>query len=288
LQRSRIAVTLNRVVQHLEIDRTFAAIADPTRRGMLERLGRGSATITELAEPFGISLTGTQKHVRILEDAKLVTTVKVGRQRRCSAGPRRLEDVQAWMATYRQMLDERLDRFGELLETHERSVAVTRDQQDTQAATITTPTDREIHIERVFDAPRDRVFAVYTDPKLIPEWWGPRDTTTIVDQMDVRPGGSWRFVIRNADGTETGFRGTYREVTPPERIVQTFEWEGMPGHVSVDTATFEDLGDRTKVTTISQFHTPEERDGMLASGMERGLNETYARLDELLARLAAR
>jgi Activator of Hsp90 ATPase homolog 1-like protein len=106
--------------------------------------------------------------------------------------------------------------------------------------------------------------------------------------MDVRAGGGWRFVIRNPDGSETGFRGTYREVTPPERIVQTFEWEGMPGHVSVETAVFEDLGDRTRVTTTSLFHTAEERDGMLASGMEGGLNETSERLDEVLARLASR
>jgi uncharacterized protein YndB with AHSA1/START domain len=163
---------------------------------------------------------------------------------------------------------------------------MTSDQ--TRTATVTTPAEREIRIERVFDAPRDRVFAVYTDPALIPEWWGPRDTTTIVDEMDVRTGGRWRFIVRDADGTETAFRGAYREVTPPERIVQTFEWEPMAGHVSVETATFEDLGDRTKVTTVSLFHTPEERDGMLASGMEGGLNETYARLDELLARLAPR
>ncbi len=155
--------------------------------------------------------------------------------------------------------------------------------QQAPAATVTTPAEREIHIERVFDAPRDRVFDAFTDPELIPEWWGPRDTTTVVDQMDVRPGGSWRCIMRDSDGSETGFRGTYREVTPPERIVQTFEWEGMPGHVSVDTATFEDLGDRTKVISTSIFHTTEERDGMLDSGMERGLNETYARLDELLA-----
>ena len=155
-------------------------------------------------------------------------------------------------------------------------------------ATVTTPTDREIHVERMFDAARERVLAAFTDPALIPAWWGPRGTTTVVDQMDVRPGGSWRFVMRDADGSETGFRGTYREVSPPERIVQTFEWEGMPGHVSVETATFEDLGERTKVTTSSLFHTTEERDGMLASGMERGLSETYARLDELLTRLAAR
>jgi DNA-binding transcriptional ArsR family regulator len=99
-----------------QIDRTFAALADPTRRGILERLGRGSATISELAEPFGISLTGIKKHVRVLEEAELVTTEKVGRARRCSLGPRRLEDVGEWMETYRRMLDERLDRFGQLLE----------------------------------------------------------------------------------------------------------------------------------------------------------------------------
>jgi DNA-binding transcriptional ArsR family regulator len=107
---------LNQMVQYSQIDRTFAALADPTRRSVLERLGRGSATITELAGPFGISLTGMKKHVRVLEDAELVTTEKVGRARRCSVGPRRLEDVQEWTGTYRRMLDERLDRFGELLE----------------------------------------------------------------------------------------------------------------------------------------------------------------------------
>jgi uncharacterized protein YndB with AHSA1/START domain len=165
---------------------------------------------------------------------------------------------------------------------------MTSDQQEARAATVTTPGDRDIHIEREFDAPRDHVFAVYTDPELIPEWWGPRGGTTIVDAMDVRAGGHWRFVMRAPDGSETAFRGTYREVTPPERIVQTFEWEGMPGHVSVETATFVDLGDRTRVVTTSLFHTPEERDGMIASGMERGLQETYERLDEVLARHAAR
>jgi uncharacterized protein YndB with AHSA1/START domain len=157
-----------------------------------------------------------------------------------------------------------------------------------RTATVTTPAEREIHIERILDAPREVVFATFTDPELIPEWWGPRRTTTIVDEMDVRTGGDWRFVMRDNDGSETAFRGTYREVTPPERIVQTFEWSGMPGYVSVETATFEDLGDRTKVTTTSIFHTTEERDGMLASGMERGLNETYSRLDEVLARRVSR
>src|SRR5688572_2770172 len=104
------------MVQYPQLDRTFAALADPTRRAVLERLGQGSATISELAEPFGISLTGMKKHVRVLEEAELVSTEKVGRARRCALGPARLEDVHSWTETYRRMLDERLDRFGELLE----------------------------------------------------------------------------------------------------------------------------------------------------------------------------
>jgi DNA-binding transcriptional ArsR family regulator len=116
LRRVCSAVILNLVVQYPQIDRSFAALADPTRRRVLERLGRGNATITELAKPFGMSLTGMKKHVRVLEDAELVTTEKVGRARECSLGPRRLDDVQEWTEMYRRMLDQRLDRFGQLLE----------------------------------------------------------------------------------------------------------------------------------------------------------------------------
>jgi DNA-binding transcriptional ArsR family regulator len=104
------------MVQYPHIDRTFAALADPTRRSVLERLARGRATITELAEPAGITLTGMKKHVRVLEDAELVTTEKVGRARFCRLGPRQLEDVAEWTAMYRRMLEDRLDRFGEMLE----------------------------------------------------------------------------------------------------------------------------------------------------------------------------
>jgi uncharacterized protein YndB with AHSA1/START domain len=155
-------------------------------------------------------------------------------------------------------------------------------EQQAYKATLTTPSEREIRVERFFEAPRERVFATFTAPELIPQWWGPRSTTTVVDQMDVRPGGAWRFLVQSDDG-DTAFRGIYREIAAPERIVQTFEWEGLPGHVSIETASFEDLGERTKLTMVSIFHTPEERDGMLASGMESGMNQTYDRFEELLA-----
>jgi DNA-binding transcriptional ArsR family regulator len=104
------------MVQHQQLDRSFAALSDPTRREILRRLGHGTATISDLAEPFGMSLTGVKKHVRVLEDAGLVTTEKVGRERRCSLGPRRLDDVQSWIDDYRRMLEVRLDRLGELLQ----------------------------------------------------------------------------------------------------------------------------------------------------------------------------
>ena len=156
----------------------------------------------------------------------------------------------------------------------------------TERTAVTARGEREIVSERTFRAPRERVFEAYTDPELIPRWWGPRDSPVAVDVMDVRPGGSWRFVDAKPGGGDPAFRGTYRELSPPERIVQTFEWEGMPGHVAVETATFEDLGEAgTRVRTVSLFHTTEERDGMLASGMERGLSETHDRLAELLARV---
>jgi DNA-binding transcriptional ArsR family regulator len=108
------------MVQQTQLDRVFAALADPTRRSILERLGQGSASISDLAEPFEMSLTGLKKHVQVLEDAELVTTEKVGRVRRCTLGPRHLDDVQRWIVNYQQMLEARLDRLGELLERQKR------------------------------------------------------------------------------------------------------------------------------------------------------------------------
>jgi uncharacterized protein YndB with AHSA1/START domain len=163
------------------------------------------------------------------------------------------------------------------------------EQQQAAKAIVTTPSEREIRAERVFDAPRELVYKAFTDPELIPQWWGPRGVTTIVDQMDVRVGGSWRFVCRNPEGREDAFHGTFRDLTPPERAQQTFEWEGMPGYVCLETAELHDLGDgRTKLVTTTLFFTHEERDGMLGTDMEVGMNESYDRLDELLARLNER
>ncbi len=152
-----------------------------------------------------------------------------------------------------------------------------------RALKLTTPSEREIRTERIFDAPRERVWRAFTDPGQIAQWWG-RGNTLVVERMEVEKGGHWRFVEHGPDGVH-GFEGRYREVTPPERLVQTFEWDGMPGYVEITTVTLEDLGGgRTRVVTTALFHTPEERDGMLGAGMEQGLGESYAALDRLLAK----
>jgi uncharacterized protein YndB with AHSA1/START domain len=151
-------------------------------------------------------------------------------------------------------------------------------------AKVTTPSDREIRIERIFAAPRERVWRAMTDPNLVAQWWG-RGNKLVIEKFELHRGGHWRIVEHSADGVH-GFEGRFREVTPPERVVQTFEWDGMPGHVVVEHMTLEDLGDgRTRLVTVSLFHTTEERDGMLHSGMEGGLNQSYAALDDVLARI---
>ena len=154
-------------------------------------------------------------------------------------------------------------------------------QSIAKPAIITTPNDTEIRIVRTFDAPCDAVFSAYTDPKLVAQWMGPRKYKMAIEQLDVRPGGRWRFTHIDTDGTKYGFHGEFREVVRPERIVQTWNFEGMPGE-SLQTALFQEHDGRTTVTSIVKFERKEHRDGMLASGMENGLNEGYDRLDELL------
>lgn len=149
-------------------------------------------------------------------------------------------------------------------------------------ATVTLHGDRELKVERMFNAPRDRVWKAMTDPTLVSQWWG-RGNKVVVEKHEPVRGGHWRFV-EHADGQQHGFEGRFREITPESRIVQSFEWDGMPAHVIIETMTLEDTGDgRTKLNVHSLFLTAEDRDGMVQSGMEGGMNESYNALDRVLA-----
>ena len=151
----------------------------------------------------------------------------------------------------------------------------------TKKAVITTPSDREVHLERIFNAPRDRVWRAFTEKEQLAQWWG-RGNKLVIEKFECVRGGHWRFV-EHTDHGAFGFEGRYREVTPKERIVRSFEWDGMPAHVAIEQIDFIDLGDgRTKVVTNSIFHTTAERDSMLKSGAEAGVNQSYAALDALL------
>lgn len=147
------------------------------------------------------------------------------------------------------------------------------------------PGKQEIVITREFNAPRERVFRAFTDPKAIPQWWGPRYLTTIVDKMEVRPGGLWRYRQRDEKGNEFNFHGVYHSVEAPARIVQTFEFEGAPGSVSLETVTFEEEGGKTNMRSQAIFQSVADRDGMVQSGMEEGTKDTYDRLEELVAQM---
>jgi uncharacterized protein YndB with AHSA1/START domain len=139
---------------------------------------------------------------------------------------------------------------------------------------------------RVFNAPRALVFEAHSKCEHMKNWWGPRWLELVVCEMDFRPGGKYRFVHRGPDGEEHGFRGEYLEIKAPERLVYTFEWEGMPGHISTDTLTLAEEDGKTTYTGVSVFDSVEDRDGMLqGDGMETGANDSMDRLDEYLRQL---
>ncbi len=155
----------------------------------------------------------------------------------------------------------------------------------TQLEITAEPGIPQILATREFNAPRDLVYRAFTDPDLLVRWLGPRRLTMRIDRFDLRDGGTWRYVHAEADGTEYGFHGVFHGDPSPQGIVQTFEFEGAPGHVQLDTASFIEEDGRTTVRMNSVFQTVEARDAMIASGMEGGMGEGFERLDEVLGTL---
>jgi len=163
-------------------------------------------------------------------------------------------------------------------------VATRIDRGSTDTTTVYSE-GGDLVYERTFDAPREKVWVAFTDADLIPRWWGPHGSSTTVAEMDVRPGGTWRYVSSAPDREDVAFYGEYLEVSPPERIKWTFMFdvEGMGPQGGPETLTLEDVGGKTKVTAVSHMGTPEILEGALATGMVGGAIETYDRLEALLA-----
>ena len=139
-----------------------------------------------------------------------------------------------------------------------------------------------VDVVREFDATPEELFRVQNDPRLIEQWLGPRELKTRVDVHDARVGGTYRYVNIAEDGSEYGFRGVFHTVEPGKLVIQTWEFDGFPGLATLETATYEDLGGRTRLTTHSVYPSVEARDGAAAAGMTHGIEDSMARLDELL------
>ena len=151
---------------------------------------------------------------------------------------------------------------------------------------IAEPGVPQILITREFDAPRELLFRAHTDPELLVQWLGPRTLTMTIERYDVRDGGTWRFIHRDTDGNEYGFHGVFHGTPSPDGIVRTFEFEGAPGQISLETLTFEERGGKTLLRANAVFQSVEARGGMVQSGMEEGVNDGYERLDELVSKFA--
>jgi uncharacterized protein YndB with AHSA1/START domain len=158
-------------------------------------------------------------------------------------------------------------------------------QQSSDGLVVTFPSDVEIKMVRVFDAPRELVFEAHTSCEHVTRWWGQR-ASKLTCEMDFRPGGSYRFVDHSGDGREDAFRGEYREIVAPEKIVQTFEYEPMAGHIVEETLLFSEEDGKTVLTNLSVYPSKEDRDGMVASGMESGAAESLDQLEEYLRTMA--
>jgi uncharacterized protein YndB with AHSA1/START domain/DNA-binding transcriptional ArsR family regulator len=280
-----------------QLSRVFAALADPTRRDLVRRLAAADATVNELARPYGVSLQAISKHLKVLEDAGLVT-----KGRKAQTRPVHLE-AEVFDP------DDRVDRAlpasgGAALSASGRGASwaqglrrrPARCRDRGRKGIMTTKNEATIvadeklpiiRITRDFDATPAQLMRAHLDPDLFARWVGPDGAETRIDVWDVRDGGSWRYV-GGLHGQEYAFRGCFHRVGV-DAIVQTFTWEEMPEDVSLETLRFEDLGNgRTRLHAQSLVDSFESRDAWLRSGMEVGVNDGYAKLDGLLSAGAIR
>jgi uncharacterized protein YndB with AHSA1/START domain/DNA-binding transcriptional ArsR family regulator len=277
------------------LTKVFSALADPIRRDMVARLTEADATVSELAEPYDVTVQAVSKHVKVLEDAGLVTRSREAQRRPVHLDAEVFDLMAAWIERYRRRAEERYRRLDAVLDSLPDDIEpIPPESHIIQGGPLMTTTQRHdteivadpnvpaIHITREFDASPAKVFRAHTDRELFEQWVGPNEVATRIDEWDCRTGGAYRYVSIH-EGEEYGFYGSFHEVRPSECIVQTFTFEGVPDGVSLERMVFEDLGDgRTRLVATSLCDSFEARDAMLVSGMDVGVNDGYAKLDELL------
>ena len=279
-------------VSDADLDRAFAALADPVRRAIIARLSRGAATVNELAEPFEISKQAVSKHIQVLELAGLVSRTRDAQRRPVHLEAARLEALTAWIDRYRLLAEQRFRSLDAVLERTTPSAARAGNHTEHNrqgAAVMSNPLTLDIpagkpwiDFTREFDAPVEAVFNAHRDPELVRQWLGPRGYEMQIERWDFTSGGGYRYTHRDGDNVYA-FRGTFHTVRENELAIQTFEFEGAPDEVAIEFMRFVDLGDgRCRLEGHSVGPTVEGRDMMVQSGMEKGMAQGYEQLDELL------
>ena len=265
----------------------FNAVAEPRRREILDLLAGGERPVNDLVALLGLAQPLVSKHLRVLREVGLVEVREDGRQRmyRLNAGP--LKPIYDWVRPYEQAWSRRFERLDAVLEelvqqeqTGQRRtgrMAVTSSRR----AVVTLPEDTQILITREFDAPAHLVYRAWTEPELVRRWWsGDRGEVTSAE-IDLRVGGTWRYVMTANAGFEVAFHGEYRELVPAERVVSTEVFEGMPDAEALSTVTFTEADGLTTLRILVQHSSQEHRDMHINSGMEEGMQESLAKLAEV-------
>ena len=280
---------------------TFAALADPTRRAILARLASGACSVTELAEPFEMSMPAVSKHLRVLERAGLVARGRAAQWRPCQLDAAPLKEVADWAERYRHVWEGRLNRLDDYLQQAAEAASARRSTsvapRTPQAPLIqappsgtfqvTTPSDTEITLTRLFNAPRDLVWEAMTKPEHVRRWWGCLDErySVPVCEIDLRVGGKWRFVGRGPEGDIPAFYGEYLEIDRPGRLVYTEIFEPFPDGGSLVTQRLDEEQGKTRLTVTARYDSRETRDMVIGTGMEKGAAISYDRLEDLVQTL---
>ena len=277
------------------LSRVFSALADPTRRDMVARLAVGDATVNELAEPYDVTVQAVSKHLKVLEDAGLVSRTREAQRRPVHLEAEVFDLMTKWIERYRRQAEERYRRLDDVLRSMpddvERTPTPTTRDRSTRMTT-THPRDRDHRRPRRPARPdhprvrrpaREGLPGPHRPRARRPVARAPRPSRCGSTTSTAAPAGR-TATCTSSDGEEYGFHGCFHEVRPSELIVQTFTFEGVPDGVALERLVFEDLGDgRTRLTATSLVDSFEGRDAFVASGMEEGVREGYERLDELLA-----
>ena len=233
----------------------FNAVAEPRRRQILDVLAGGERPVNDLVSALGLAQPQVSKHLRVLREVGAVDVRDEGRQRLYRLNGHALKPIHDWVKAYERSWSERFDELDVVLEELKQKEQGDGGMTTSGTATVTLPTDEQILITREFDAPKHLVYKAWTTPELVRRWWSARRGEVTIAEIDLRVGGTWRYVMVTDDGFEVGFHGEYREIVPDERIVCTEVYEGMPDAEALNTLTFTETDGRTTLSCSSSTRT---------------------------------